>query len=73
MNFKSKKVRFSEHITFQDPPNLNQESSNNSEARKQDPDAEDEDQDSNNDSPLDFTLPMDQLLKRLYKRRKTAD
>lgn len=72
LNFKSKKVRFSEHITFQDPPNLNQESSNNSEARKQDPDADNEDQDSNNDSPLDFTLPMDQLLKRLYKRRKNS-
>ena len=71
-NFKSKKVRFSEHITFQDPPNSNQDSFTNNESRNKHTNGEDEGQNSSNDGPLDFTLPMDQLLKRLYKGRQNS-
>lgn len=72
-NFKSKKVRFSEHVTFQDPPNPNQKPSNNANEAKK-PIGEDEggDQNPRNDGPLDLTLPMDQLLKRLYKGRQNS-
>ncbi|EJS41518.1 scd5p [Saccharomyces arboricola H-6] len=69
---KSKKVRFSEHITFQDPPNLNQDLSNNNGAKKQINIEENKDQNASNDGPLDLTLPMDQLLKRLYKGRQNS-
>ncbi|EHN00069.1 Scd5p [Saccharomyces cerevisiae x Saccharomyces kudriavzevii VIN7] len=71
-NFKSKKVRFSEHVAFQDPPNLNQESFDNNGAKKQIGGGENGYQDSSNDGPLDLTLPMDQLLKRLYKGRHNS-
>lgn len=67
-SFRSKKVRFSESVTFQEPPkeknaetNMNNMSNNES------------DIDDNNNfesaGPLDLSLPMDQLLKQMAKRK----
>lgn len=75
--FRNKRVRFSENITFQDPPSA---SSATSSATSQPSTslASSNTPDSNNDTtpepdvpqgPLDLSLPMDQLLKLMAKRK----
>lgn len=66
--FKNKKVRFAEKVTFQDAPHYGKEKQN-----KADPDvASPEDDSISDDGPLDLSLPMDQLLKQLAKKKKNS-
>lgn len=61
---KNKRVRFSEHLTFQEAPSQSEH------RKEQNQDGEDgDDEDENPESGLDFSLPMDQLLKRLARRK----
>lgn len=57
---KNKRVRFSEHLTFQEAP-----SSNGVDEKHEDDVEESEESDK-----LDLSLPMDQLLKRMVKRKE---
>ena len=61
--YRNKKVRFSEHITFQEPL---QENANNAEGN----DKQTDNNDISEDGPLDLSLPMDQLLKLMAKRKE---
>lgn len=57
---RNKRVRFSEHVTFQEPPS----------AEGEDNDSQRLSDEEEGDDKLDFTLPMDQLLKRMAKRKE---
>lgn len=61
--YRNKKVRFSEHITFQEPL---QENTNDSGIN----DKKTDDNNLSEDGPLDLSLPMDQLLKLMAERKK---
>lgn len=66
--YRSKKVRFSEHITFQDPPSSDQRIQKHELAEFE----ELERDEIVPQGPLDLTLPMDQLLKQMAKRKNTS-
>lgn len=57
---KNKRVRFSEHLTFQEPPSEETEGTGSHEVSDEE----------ENDDKLDLSLPMDQLLKRMAKRKE---
>lgn len=57
---KNKRVRFSEHVTFQEPPSEDGEENGSHEV------SDDEEA----DGKMDLSLPMDQLLKRMAKRKE---
>ncbi|CCD23020.1 Scd5p NDAI_0A08670 [Naumovozyma dairenensis CBS 421] len=74
--FKNKRVRFSEHVTFQDPPkNSDQNIKNNNNNNTTTNDNHiviPEEKDEFIKGPLDLSLPMDQLLKQLAKKSENT-
>ncbi|KAL3229712.1 Protein SCD5 [Nakaseomyces bracarensis] len=66
--FKNKKVRFAEKVTFQDAPHYGKGKQNQSGQDTPSP----EDDSTTEDGPLDLSLPMDQLLKQMAKRKKNS-
>ncbi|CCC71683.1 hypothetical protein NCAS_0I00150 [Naumovozyma castellii] len=73
--FKNKRVRFAEHITFQEPPKPNSgNENNNNNAMILNQTTNNNNMDDSSSAvpqgPLDLSLPMDQLLKQMALRKK---
>lgn len=66
--FKNKKVRFAEKVTFQDAPHYGKDKQNKDTSTTTDDDSSYV----STDEPLDLSLPMDQLLKVIAKRKKNS-